>query len=100
MEQILLAYALPKEIVTAIMMHQRNTNVRFCSPDGDTDFFEIIAGVLHRNVLTPHVFMICLDYLLRTSIDIIKENVFTLKKVRKRRYPVETITDADYAADL
>ena len=35
MEQILLAYGLPKETVLAIMMLYRNTKVR--SPDEDTD---------------------------------------------------------------
>ena len=35
MEQILLAYGLPKETVTAIMILYRNTKVKVCSPDGD-----------------------------------------------------------------
>ena len=37
---------------------------------------------------------------LRTSIDLIKENGFTLKKQKTcgRYYPAETITDADNAA--
>ena len=29
-----------------------------------------------------------------------KENGFTLKKVRTKRYPAETITDADHADDI
>ena len=37
MEQILHAYNLPKETVAAIMMLYRNTKVKVCSPDGDTD---------------------------------------------------------------
>ena len=40
---------------------------------------------------------------LRTSIELIKENDFTVKKKKKarsRRYPAETITDADYIDDL
>ena len=35
MEQILLAYGLPKETVAAIMMCYKNTKVMVCSPDGD-----------------------------------------------------------------
>ena len=46
MEQILLANVLPKETVTAIMMLYRNTKVKVHSPDGDTDYFDIVAGVL------------------------------------------------------
>ena len=46
MEQILLAYGLPKEPVTAIMMLYRNTKVKVRSPDGDTDYFDIVASLL------------------------------------------------------
>ena len=55
-----------------------------------------LAGVLQRYKL----FIICLDYLLRTSIDRIKENGFELTKKRSRTYPAKTITDADYADDI
>ncbi len=39
-------------------------------------------------------------YALRTSIDKIRENGFELTKKRSRRYPVKTITDANYADDI
>ena len=42
----------------------------------------------------------CLDYVLRTSIDKIRENGFELTKKRSRRYPAKTITDADYVDDI
>ena len=50
------------------------------SPDGDTDFFDIIAGVLQGDTLAPYLFIICLDYVLRTSIDKIRENGLELTK--------------------
>ena len=99
MEQILLAYGLPKETVTAIMMLYRNTIVKVRSLDGDADYFDIVAGVLQGDTLAPYLFIICLDYVLRTSIDKIKENGFKLTK-RSRRYPAKTITDADYTDDI
>ena len=46
------------------------------------------------------LFLIFLDYGLRTSIDKIKENGFELTKRRSRKYPATTITDADYADDI
>ena len=46
MEQILLAYGLPKETVAAIMMLYRNTKVNVRFPNEDTDYFDIVAGVL------------------------------------------------------
>ena len=47
MEQILLAYGLPKETVEAwLMILYRNTKMKVRSPDGDTEYFDIVAGVL------------------------------------------------------
>ena len=98
--QILLAYGLPNEIDAAIMIIYRNTKVKVRSPDGDMDYFDIIAGVLQGETLTSYLFIICLDYVLRTSIDKIKENCFKLTKKRSGMYPAKTITDTDYADDI
>ena len=99
-QAILLAYGIPKETVAAITILYRNTKVKVRSPDGDTEYFDIVAGVLQGDTLAPYLFIICLDYVLRTSIDKIKENGFELTKKRSRRYPATTITDADYADDI
>ena len=45
MEQILEAYGIPNEIIKAIMIMYKNTQAFVRSPDGDTEFFDIIAGV-------------------------------------------------------
>ena len=87
MEQILLAYGIPKETVTAIMILYRNTKVKVRSLDGDTDYFDIVAGVLQGDTLAPYLFIICLDYVVRTSIDKIKETVSS-----KQRKEVEGTT--------
>ena len=99
-EQILHASDFPKETVAAIMMLYRNTKVRVRSPDRDTDYFDIVVGVLQGDTLASNLFIICLDYMLRTSIDLMKENGFKQAKERTRKYPVQTITDADYADDI
>ena len=95
MEQIQLAYGIPKETVAAITTLWRNTKVKVRSPDGD-----IVAGVLQGDTLAPYLFIICLDYVLRTSIDKIRENGFELTKKRSRRCPAKTITEIDYADDI
>ena len=46
MEEILRAYGIPDKIVQAIMMLYKNTRSLVRSPDGDTEFFEILAGAL------------------------------------------------------
>ena len=99
-EQILLAYGLPKETVAAITILYRNTKVKVWSPDGDTEYFDIVAGVLQGDTLAPYLFIICLDYVLGTLIDKIRENDFELTKKRSRRYSTKTIIDTDYADDI
>ena len=47
----------------------------------ETDYFDIVAGVMQGDTLAPYLFIICLDYVLRTFIDKIK-----LTKERSRRY--------------
>ena len=92
MEQILRAYGLPKETVAAITILYRNTKVKVRSPDGDIEYFDIVAGVLQRDTLAPYLFIICLDYALRTSIDKIRENDFELKKKKQLPTPTTPMT--------
>ena len=89
MEEILLAYSLPIETVVAMMMLYKNAKVKVRSPDGNTDFLNIHTGVLQGDSLAPYLFIICLDYVFLTMIDLMKENGLTLEKVRSRRYSHE-----------
>ena len=61
MEQILLAYDLPKEIVAAITILYKNTKVKVRSPDRDTEYFDFVAGVLQGETLALYLFIIFLD---------------------------------------
>ena len=67
------------------MILYKSTKVKVHSLDRDTDYFDIVTAVLQGDTLTPHLFIICLDYVLRTSIDLMKENGFKLAKERNRR---------------
>ena len=79
------------------------------SCDSDTDFFEIVVVVLKRDTLVsfvlkgdtlePVLLIICQNYIQKMSI-YLRKNGFILKEVKNRRYPVEIITDIDYADDL
>ena len=100
MKQILLAYGIPDETVSAIMMLYKNTKSMVRSPDGDTDFFDITKGVLQGDTLAPYLFVICLDYIMRRAIENNSNLGFTLHQQRSRRHPPKMITDADYADDL
>ena len=65
----------------------KNMKVKIYSPDGDTDYFNIVAGVLQGDTLAPYLFII---YVLRKSIDKMKDNGFKLTKERSRRYLAQT----------
>ena len=63
-EKILLTYGLPKETVVPIMMLYRNTKVKVRSPDGNTDYFNIVAGVLQGDTLASYLKTMCWEHLL------------------------------------
>ena len=86
--------ASPKRLA-AIMMLCKNMIVKVCFLDGDADYFDIIAGVLQGDRLVLCLF-ICLDYVLRISIDKMEDKSFKLAKERSRKYPAQPVRGADY----
>ena len=44
------------------MILYRNTKLKVRSPDGDTDYFNIVAGVLQRDTAS-YLFIICVVYI-------------------------------------
>ena len=90
MIEIKKSYGILEETITATMMLYKNTNSMARSPAGDTDFFEVLSGLLRGYTLTPFFFILLLDYVLQTSADRLNEISFTLKKAR--RYLAKTIT--------
>ena len=61
------------------MMLYRNTKVKVGSPDENMDV-DIVAGFLQGDYFVAYLYIICLDFVLRTWIYIIKENCLKLKK--------------------
>ena len=61
MEQMLLAYSLPREAFAAKMMLYKNTKVKVHSPDGDTNFFDIVTGGLKVEAYTPYLYFIVIN---------------------------------------
>ena len=79
MVQILLEYNFSKETVTTIIIY-KNMKAMVLSLDGDTDFFNIVAGVLQGITLVLYWFIICLYCEIQALTDLIKENGFAFKK--------------------
>ena len=91
MKIVLIKYGLPSETVNAIMILYKNTRSMVRSPDGDTPFFEITTGLLQGDTLAPFLFIICLDYILKNSLDCNKDLGFTISKRKSSRYPAVSI---------
>ena len=68
------------------MILYRNTKVKVRSLDGDTEYFDIVAGVLQGDTQAPYLFIISLDYVLRTSIDKIRKRL-RADKEKKQKIP-------------
>ena len=68
--------------------------IKVRSPDGDKLLWYCCLCSAKRYI-SPYLFIICRDYVSQTSIDLMKEYSFT-----RRRYPAETIIDADDADDI
>ena len=101
MMKILKAYCIPPKLLCAIERMYENTRAKVISPDGETEQFEIKAGVLQGDTLAPYLFAIVLDHVMRrTFADRENELGFTLYRQRSRRKPAVTVSDLDFADDL
>ena len=100
MFEILPLYGIPSKIVDAIMCLYTNATATIISPDGETEPFDISAGVLQGDTLAPLLFVIVLDYVLRLSLDNIPEKGLMTTPRRSSRHPAKYLTDLDFAHDL
>ena len=73
-----------KKTVVATMMLFNKKKVKVRPPDGDPDYFDIVAGLQQGYTFALYLFIICLENMLRTSIDLMKENGFKLAKEKKQ----------------
>ncbi|XP_030844812.1 uncharacterized protein LOC115925283 [Strongylocentrotus purpuratus] len=100
MLEILRAYGIPHTIVTAVGVMYTDTTAQVRSPDGETDSFTILAGVLQGDTLATYLFIIALDYGLRMATEGFEDLGFTLQERKNSRYPAEMIKDTDFADDI
>jgi len=99
MMKILRAYGIPPNLLRAI--EAIYTRAVIVTPDGETQEFDIFAGVLQGDPLVPYLFIIVLDYALRKATEGMEEELgFTITPKRPRRTPAVTLTDLDFADDM
>jgi hypothetical protein len=99
--EILRAYGVPNKMVEAIEATYSETWAKVRTADGVTEAFQILAGVLQGDTLAPFLFIVALDYALRSAINGREEELgFTLKKRASRRVAAKMVTDLDFADDI
>ena len=67
MFKILHAYGIPEETINAIKIMYEDTSAVVLTPEGESDSFSVNTGVLQGDPLAPYLFIIVLDYALRTA---------------------------------
>ena len=101
MVKILKAYGVPTNLLRAIQSMYSGTRAKVVTPDGNTDEFDILAGVMQGDTLAPFIFIVVLDFALRRAISGHKVDLgFTLTPRRSSRYPAVALTDLDFADDI
>ena len=101
MFRILAAYGIPEQIISLIELMYSKTMAKVISPDGETELFEILAGVLQGDTLAPYLFAIVIDYCMLRAINGDEERLgFTIERRRSRRIGPKTVTDVDFADDI
>ena len=69
MIEILQAYGIPEGLVHAIETMYQNTIAQVLTPDGETEQYDITAGIMQRYTLAPFLFIIVLNYALGGALN-------------------------------
>ena len=101
MYKILGAYGISPTIVNAIKLIYEGSSAQVLTPDGETTFFNILAGIFQGDTLAPFLFITVLDYSLRQAFKIADSECGIIIEPRKsQRHPEIRIRDLAYADDI
>ncbi len=101
MFNILQAYGIPTSIIEAIKLIYDDSSASVITPDGETESFQTHAGVLQGDTLTPFLFVVVLDYIMRHALrGIQQETGIVLKERKSSHYPEIRLHDLDFADDV
>eukprot|EP01059_Diplonema_ambulator_P002885 TRINITY_DN1248_c1_g2_i1.p1 TRINITY_DN1248_c1_g2~~TRINITY_DN1248_c1_g2_i1.p1 ORF type:complete len:924 (+),score=214.76 TRINITY_DN1248_c1_g2_i1:37-2772(+) len=93
LEEVLAAYNVPQQLITAILSLYENARITVRTPDGQTTPIPLHAGVLQGDTLAPYLFVLVVDHMLR-NVTVGVEGVVVGGANGVR------ITDLDFADDL
>ena len=91
-------YGVPEPVVTNVMQLYYGSTALVSTRFRPTETFDITSGVLQGDTLSPHLFLLQVDYILRLSL--VDEDGSTLEPANGRRHPAVTLTVLAYADDV
>ena len=101
MLEILRKCGVPRKLVDAIGKFYESTFASVLSPNGETDLFQIQAGVLQGDTLAPLFFVLIVDYAMRQAIDGHVEQLgFEITHRKSQRHPTIKVADMLFADDV
>ena len=95
---VLRHYGVPDPVVTDVMQLYHGSTATVSTRFGHTETFDTTSGVLQGDTLSPHLFVLLVDYILRQSL--IDEDGFALKPAKAHRHPAVTLTALAYADNV
>ena len=95
---VLRHYGVPDPVVVDEMQLYHGSTAAVSTRFGLTETVDTTCGVLQGDALSPHLFILLVDYILRQSL--VDEDGFALKPANGRRHPAVTLTALAYADDV
>ena len=101
MLEILRKYGVPRKLCDAIGKFYESNFAILSSHDGETDLFQIQAGVLQGDTLAPFFFVLIVDYAMRQAIDGHVEQLgFEITPRKSQRHPAIKVADMLFSDDV
>jgi len=100
MWSILRSYRIPDKIIAAIKAVYVHSKAQARTSDGLSGPFEFLAGVKQGCCLSPFLFLIMIDFVMRRAVDTAPELGVQTVKRRSSRYPAQYMTDTVFADDV
>ena len=97
-QPILTHYGVPQSLIDDVLQMYDGTSASVSTSHGDTESFTTTSGVLQGDTLSPFLFIILMDYILRQTLS--DETGFVVRKSRGTRYPAKYIHALAYADDI
>lgn len=97
---ILRAYRVPEKLIAAIRSVYVSSKAQARTADGLSGAFEFFAGVKQGCCLSPFLFIIVIDFIMRRATDTLDHLGLVARPRNGSRQPAQYVTDTGFADDI